>query len=243
VILAVLGVLAVLAAVAAAVAGVLVSAATQSDSGSFDSSAPVERVVLKVPAGTVTVGANGGSDRVTGTWRTTSAVSRTEVWTGLEDGVLTVTVTCGTPQAGQCGADLDLLVPRDAAVDVTVELGDLEVSGLDGAVTSRVDVGAVTMTDMHSRDVDTTVAVGGVRLEFAAPPDTVTVSGDVSGITVVVPADGTAYAVTTRVDVGDPLVDIPTDPSAPQAIRVSTDVGALVVTTPEADASRNGPPA
>lgn len=115
------------------------------------------------------------------------------------------------------------------SVDVTTMDGAVNASNLTGRVAQRTSDGSVAATGFRSDDVSASSSDGPLQLSFGSPPSSVTAHSSVGAIEVVVPADGTAYAVTANTSGESREVSVPTDPSSARRMRLSTSDGAIRV--------------
>ncbi|WP_380166200.1 hypothetical protein [Jannaschia sp. R86511] len=118
---------------------------------------------------------------------------------------------------------------------VDMVTGGFEADGLAGDVVVDMTTGGVLLTDSSSQQVDVQVTTGGAALEFSAAPTDVRVSTVTGGITIGLPDDGEAYAVSTDVSVGGSDVSVPTDPSSSRSVEAATTVGGIDVHTGTVD--------
>lgn len=158
---------------------------------------------------------------------------------------LVVSSSCPFSPGLPCTGRVQLAVPSDVAVlggssdghlllsDLT---GPLDVHNADGGVELR-DVsgplrlstsdGSVRAEGLTSDRVTVDTSDGSVQLSFAKAPTTVRASTSDGSLEIVVPKDGTAYAVTVSVSDGSQSVDVPTDPESARRISVRTSDGSV----------------
>lgn len=139
-------------------------------------------------------------------------------------GVLELTSGCDS-----CGIAYDVTVPASVAVTVVDHAGEVTVSGVSGAVDVTASAGHVEGDDLRAPNVRVEDSAGAVDLTFAAPPDDVTVHSKAGEVSVAVPNG--AYAVDASSKAGARTVDVPDDPSASHHVKVSSDAGAVSVTS------------
>jgi len=142
----------------------------------------------------------------------------------VTSGVLELTANCG-----DCGIAYDVTVPPPLAVTVVDNAGEVTVAGVAGAVDVTASAGHVEGRDLRSPSVRVQASAGAVNLTFAAPPDDVTAHSNAGEVTVAVP-DGT-YAVDASTNAGARTVSVPTDPAAAHHVKVSSNAGAVTVST------------
>jgi hypothetical protein len=139
-------------------------------------------------------------------------------------GVLHLTSGCD-----DCGIAYDVTVPVSLAVTVVDHAGQVTVSGVAGAVDVTASAGEVQGRDLRAPNVRIEASAGAVDLAFAAPPDDVTAHSKAGAVTVSVP-HGT-YSVDASSKAGARTVDVPDDPAAARRLKVSSDAGAVSVTS------------
>jgi hypothetical protein len=143
---------------------------------------------------------------------------------------LRLTGDCGRVRLwGRCSVEYRLAVPDGVDVTVRAAAGQVQVSGIDGDLTARVNAGEVRLRDLRSQRVDASTDAGQVRAEFSTPPRDVRLRTSTGAISVTVPDDGTAYAVSASADLGAAQVDVPIDPTSERRISATTSVGAVDV--------------
>ncbi|MEY9858606.1 hypothetical protein ABH935_004221 [Catenulispora sp. GAS73] len=142
----------------------------------------------------------------------------------ITGGVLELTSGCDS-----CGIAYDVTVPASVAVTVVDHAGEVTVNGVSGAVDVIASAGHVEGDDLRAPKVRVQDSAGAVNLTFAAPPDDVTVHSKAGEVSVAVPNG--AYAVDASSKAGARTVDVPDDPSASHHVTVSSDAGAVSVTS------------
>ena len=116
-------------------------------------------------------------------------------------------------------------------IDVRSANGGVTVSGSgDGTLTLRSDNGNVTGTDLRAAVVDAHSDNGNVSLAFREAPTAVEATGDNGPVTVIVPDDGSTYAVTTSSPDGSTAAPIRTDPNSSRRITAKSGNGDVLVT-------------
>lgn len=176
--------------------------------------------------------------------RSTFGLSRPDITRTLEDGLLTVRVTCGD-LPGVCATHLDIDLPPEAEVSVTgdrigvtglhgrVEAtsdgGSVELVDLDGTIDVRAGGGAVTGEGLRSDQVRASVGAGALDLGFARAPSDVDASSGAGSVVIVVPPDGQVYRVEATAGAGSREITVATDPTSPRRIRAGTGAGSVVV--------------
>lgn len=124
-----------------------------------------------------------------------------------------------------------LALPSGTDAEAEIDLGNIELDGLDGEIDVSTDVGDVRGEDLRAGETEVETGVGNVDLAYAEVHGDITVEVGTGDVTIVVPNDGTTYKVDFDGGVGTPAVDIATDPSAEAdyIIKVTIGVGDLKV--------------
>jgi hypothetical protein len=144
---------------------------------------PVQKVIVASDAGDVDVVATD-TDRIT--------ISQTMRWLTHEpspertiaEGVLRLDDACGGWAVFRCETDYRIEVPRDLAVEVDVDAGNVSVSGVAGSVSLRSDAGDLEATGLASAQVKATTDAGHVELAFAAAPTAIEAASDAGDVTI-----------------------------------------------------------
>ncbi|GAA1760329.1 DUF4097 family beta strand repeat-containing protein [Agromyces humatus] len=155
------------------------------------------------------------------------------------------------PWFGDRSAELVLVLPASLerepiALDLSTDVGDIDVAGTFADVSARSHVGDVALrgtadsldvhTDAGEIDLDrfstegeltARSAVGDVTLELEALPSGLRVESEVGQVHVDLPEGH--YALTTDTDLGDVDVDATSDPSAARQYEFTTSVGDISV--------------
>lgn len=143
--------------------------------------------------------------------------------------VVTAGVLILTSGCGDCGIAYDVTVPPSLAVTVIDGAGEVTVAGVAGAVDVTASAGHVEGKDLRSPSVHVEDSAGAVNLTFAAPPDDVVAHSNAGEVTVAVP--GGTYAVDASTKAGARTVDVANDASAARHLKVSSNAGAVMVTS------------
>ncbi|MBY5162021.1 DUF4097 family beta strand repeat-containing protein, partial [Salsipaludibacter albus] len=171
--------------------------------------------------------------------------------TEVVDGRLRVSYECrlfaGLGFGLGCSGEYRIVVPPGMVVDGATGNGDVRVTGTSGPVTLRTSNGQVHLaeatgrvevhtsngrivgTDLATSQLDASTSNGSVVLGFAVAPDRVGVDTSNGAIEVVVPDDGSAFALDTDTSNGDVTTSVPTDPSSPRQMRLHTSNGDVTV--------------
>lgn len=190
---------------------------------------------------------------VVGSDGTTVDVDRRWTWSLKEPTIrtrqvgdrLVVSSSCPFSPGLPCTGRVRLTVPSDIAIVGGSSDGHLLLSDLTGPldvhnadaglelrdVTGRLRLstsdGSVSAEGIASDQVTVDTSGGSVALAFATPPTTVRASTSDGSLEIVVPEDGTAYAVSVSVSDGSQQVDVPTDPESGRRISVHTSDGSV----------------
>jgi hypothetical protein len=139
-------------------------------------------------------------------------------------GVLHLTANCD-----DCGIAYDVTVPASLAVTVTDDAGEVTVTGVAGAIDVTDSAGHVEGRDLRAPSVRVEASAGAVDLTFAAPPTDVIAHSNAGEVTVAVPSG--SYTVDASSKAGARTVNVPNDPSAARHVKVSSNAGAVSVTS------------
>jgi hypothetical protein len=230
-----------LVAYGAAVLASLLARETRTSTDTFDGITSIE---LDTSFESVDVlGSDGGSVDVDRRW--TWSMKEPSVRTRQIGDRLVVSSSCPFSPGMPCTGHVRLMVPSDVAVlggssDAHLLLSDLtgplDVHNSDGGVelrdvTGRLRLstsdGSVRAEGVTSDEVSVDTSDGSVQLSFAEPPTTVRASTSDGSLEILVPKDGTAYAVTVSVSDGSQQVDVPTNSDASRRIIVHTSDGSV----------------
>ncbi|WP_329567108.1 DUF4097 family beta strand repeat-containing protein [Kitasatospora sp. NBC_01266] len=126
-----------------------------------------------------------------------------------------------------CQVSYRVVVPKDVEVTVRNTGGDVNVTGLAGALDLTGDGGAVRATDLTSAHFTAHADGGSVNAQFAAAPELVDIDSAGGSVTTRLP-DG-VYAVDASADGGSRQVQVRTDPAAPHKVTVRSDGGSVAI--------------
>jgi hypothetical protein len=200
--------------------------------GSHNPPATVFTVSARVTA--VVINGGSGSIDVTGSSRSTVAVSQQLTYSGkpptaaraLHGTTLTLSYSC--PGEVLCGVSYAVQVPAGVAVTVATGTGAVTLTSLAGTVTARADAGLITADDMRSAVASFKSNAGGVVATFAVAPRTLTASTNVGPITLTVPGS-VAYRLSTHTIVGTSTITVRRSDDAAHSISASSDLGSISV--------------
>jgi Toastrack DUF4097 len=194
---------------------------------SFTIDAPVSKVVVDSDVGDVHVLA-ADTDRIT-IRQTTHWLTYEPTPTRVVDGgVLRLDDGCGGWNFFRCEADYQITVPRDLALEVDVDSGDIEVEGVAGGLSLHTDSGDVRGRELTGAQVKGTSDSGDVKLAFSTAPASVEANTDSGNVEVELPQ--APYAVDVDTDSGDTDVEgIVQYDLASRTIEAKSDSGDVTV--------------
>ncbi|RSS53251.1 DUF4097 family beta strand repeat-containing protein [Streptomyces sp. WAC01280] len=242
-----------------AVGGVFVAALALSGCGTADAGeAPVERRTFAFDGDALVVDSDDSKLVVTAADVDDVVVERqVDGWVfmgsgpdpswKLESGRLTLRVDCDAVSSN-CDAVHRVQVPRDVAVSVESDNGDVTAEGFATALKVRSDNGDVRVAgssgglDLGSENGDLVVEGGtkapkvlvrsdngDVNIALGAVPRQVDVSTENGDVEVVLPS--AEYAATGSSDNGDVRIDVPRRDGSEHSVSVRSDNGDIVVRT------------
>jgi Putative adhesin len=185
-----------------------------------------ERLTIDTNHGDVRIVAAAGPEvRVTKRVRYGLSEPRTEESVGPDGLALRSTCNWITP----CSVDYVIALPPGFTVDARSSSGDIRVDGTSGPLRIDTSAGDVRGNDLRSTEVTAESSAGDVNLDFATPPERVSVQSSAGDVRVTVPAVTGAYRVDVDTSVGDTRVTVPTDPASTRRIRADTSAGDVEV--------------
>lgn len=153
-----------------------------------------------------------------------ASLGREEHW--VEDDTLFVYFDCKAP--ADCYSDQTIELPLGTAIDLDLQLGDIELGAADSDVTVAVDIGEVLGLELTSPKVAITAGESLVDLTFAAAPESVEIAVDDGGVVLDLPAG--AYRCDFTVDEGEQTLDgVTCDDAAAASLTVTIARGDLTV--------------
>jgi DUF4097 and DUF4098 domain-containing protein YvlB len=237
--------IAVLAAGAAALAacdhdGV---ASTDSEETVYDDT--ISRIQVDSKSGNIEFAAAEGSQvKVTREFKwTREKPASAEV---VDDGTLRVElVGCESWSSTNCGISYRFEVPSGMEIEATTAAGNITVIGLSGKLDLETKAGNVEGAGLTTDEMDAKTRAGNVELRFvggteqikahtdagnvdvhfAVPPVNIDVGTNAGNVTVVVPDDGTMYAVNADSSTADPDVQVVVSEDAERQIKATTRAG------------------
>lgn len=213
---------------AAGTAGVIARFFQQQRRTSVHLDGHVREVVVDNRVGDVTVrvGPRGTRARLdlTRTWE--FAEPRTV--TGGDGGTYRIRASCPRSLSlGSCSVDVDLTLPPEVSLDLRSTNGDVTVVRPDSRAVLRSTHGDVTVHEGAGAAVEASTTSGDVRLEFTRAATGVRASSLRGDVVVVVPKDGTRYAVRASAPRGGTQIEVPRDAEARRRLELSSSTGTV----------------
>jgi hypothetical protein len=121
---------------------------------------------------------------------------------------------------------------RQLSVDklhIEVSSGATHLEDVQGTVQITSSSGSITGTRLNSGYFAAHLASGSTNLDFAVPPQLVTVSASSGAVNVRLPGSGAPYHVETESGSGEEEIQVPTDPASRHRVAVSTGSGSITV--------------
>ncbi|GAA1981635.1 hypothetical protein [Catenulispora subtropica] len=183
----------------------------------------VSKVVIEDADGSVHVSGDPTMSGVRGTADLTwhgSSQAPLRLDQNVSDGVLTLKKVC--LRGGCGGADIDIRVPPEIAVQVTTSNAGIEVYDVDGGVDLRTANGGITAGRLGGdADMSLVTSNAGVEASFTGAPKVITVSTSNGGVDIT--TDGkTPYYDFVSTSNGTPNLKNKQDRFAPNEIHVAT---------------------
>ncbi len=227
----------VLRALGVAVACLAVGGSAMSVAGYTHSRTDTHTVNLPTGVNVLNVTAGAGDVRVrTEAAAGLSAVARLRwafvkptVNSTVDGGRVSLIDECVFSLFGDCSTSWDLAVPEGTPVSVRTTSGDISVGGLEGDLEVDTTSGDVIAGGISAKRVTLTSTSGDVDLRLSAAPASVVVTSTSGSIRLVVPDDGTAYAVRVTTASGDVINDLVDSPGATHRLVIETTSGDIEV--------------
>lgn len=191
-------------------------------------SEPVDELIVSADSGNVEIVATS-AERVTVHQTTHWVTDEPTPKKTVSNGVLTLADECGGwGLQFRCETDYRIEVPRNLAVSIKADAGDVTVTGLAGRVTLESDAGNVEGTELDASHVQASTDAGDVRLSFATAPTSVDAETDAGDLDIDLPH--AEYALDLDTDAGDTSVEgIVRYDLAPHSVSAETDAGDLTI--------------
>lgn len=204
------------------------------ESASYAFSVPIRNVVVNDDMGAVTiVGSNRANVSVTERVDL-PASTQPHMVRSVSGGTLTLTFTCqgqsgcSVGNCDSCGVNYVIQAPAGTAVNVTDDLGAVDVSGLSGVITATDSLGDIKATDLASRSIDLTADLGNITVDCVTPPATLRANDSEGNISIAVPA-GVSYHVSTSASLGSVSVNVPQSNPAENSIVAQDELGNITI--------------
>ncbi|HEY6787887.1 MAG TPA: DUF4097 family beta strand repeat-containing protein [Trebonia sp.] len=216
--------------------GVLAPSGTGAARGLDASSATPRTYVITSRVTTVAINGGAGTIMVTGSSRSTIAVTEQAYYSVTRKPPTTSHVVSGTtltlsyscPAQLTCGVAYDVQVPRGVTVRVSDREGAITLASLAGPVQANTIAGVITATGLASPAVTLASTAGSVTAAFTAVPASVTASTNAGSITLTVP-DSAAYQVHAHTYVGNSAVTVHQSATSKSVINASCDLGNVTI--------------
>ena len=216
--------------------GVLAPSGTAAAPGPGASSATAKTYAITSPVTTVVINGGAGTITVTGSSRSTTAVTERMYYSDAKKPPTTSRVVTGAtltlsyscPSQLTCGVAYDLQVPSGVTVRVSDREGAITLASLAGPVQASTIAGQITATGLASPDVTLTSTAGSITAAFTAAPASVTATTNAGSVTLVVPGSA-AYQVHAHTYVGNSTVTVRENPTSKSVISASSDLGNVTI--------------
>ncbi len=111
------------------------------------------------------------------------------------------------------------------SIDAEASSGDIVLEDVSGDVVARSSSGDVHADRLTATSVQIHVSSGDIDVALDASPDSIDLEASSGDVTIIVPDDGTAYAITGETSSGDREIAVATDPASPNHARIHTSSG------------------
>lgn len=200
-------------------------------SGTVDSKTKTDTVLVTDQVSKIVIADQDGSVRVTGDPTMFGVSGSAHLnWHGftqaplkldqvVSNGVLTITKVCLRSDCG--GADIDLRVPPNVAVQATTSNGGIEVYDVTGAVNLVTTNASITGHGLGSGDATFHTSNGSIEAGFSGAPQKI--RAETSNASVRIDTDGrTPYFDDVHTSNGDTRLDNPQDRRSDNVIYIRT---------------------
>jgi hypothetical protein len=195
---------------------------------------PAAKFTVSARVTSLVVNGGNGSINVTGSSRSTVAVSQQVTYSdkppavahALRGTTLTLSYTC--PRELVCGVSYDVQVPAGVAVSASTRAGAVTLTSVAGTVSAHAGAGLITAVDLRSAVASFTSSAGGIIATCSAVPRSLTASTSVGAITLTVPGS-VAYRLSTHTRVGTSTITVRRSSSSAHSISARSDVGSIAV--------------
>ena len=202
--------------------------------------APAKSYTVTSPVAAVVINGGAGMITVTGSSRTTIAVTEHpsysndakppvtshSVATTMYGTTLTLSYSC--PTQLNCGVGYTVAVPRGVTVRVSDREGAIVLASLAGPVSATTIAGAITATALGSRAAELSSRAGSIIAAFTAVPDSVRATANAGEVRLTLPR-AAVYKVGARTRVGHTTISVRQGATANSVITASTDIGNVTI--------------
>ncbi len=214
---------------------------------SFAETERIELIELDLGAGGIELIGRSGDAIVSGQRIVDRGLAKPTFSEEIIGNTLRLTAKCPDFAGFNCGSRYVLSVPADIDISGSSSGGSITITGVTGALTlhsSGGDItigdpigplqlstsgGGISVTGGRSAEVVASSTSSGVSLEFLQSPTTVDAETSSGAVTVVLPADGSAFAIDASADSGEPEVGVSTDPRSERTIRAHSSSGDVTI--------------
>jgi hypothetical protein len=195
---------------------------------------PAAKFTVSARVTSLVINGGSGSINVTGSSRSTVAVSQQASYSGkpptvthvLHGTTLTLSYTC--PRELVCGVSYDVQVPAGITVSASTGAGSVTLTSVGGTVSAHAGAGLITAVDLRAAVASFTSSAGGIVATFSAVPRSLTASTSVGPITLTVPGS-VAYRLSTHTVVGTSTITVRRSDSSAHSISARSDLGSISV--------------
>ena len=217
--------------------GLLGSASTSEAPGPAATTAAAKSYTVTAPVALVVINGGAGKITVTGSTRSTVAVTEQPYYSNstkpptsrhtVSGSTLTLSYSCQTQIT--CGVGYDVQVPRGLTVRVSDREGAITLTGLAGPVSAQTIAGVITATRLSSPSASFKSTAGAITVACTAAPATLTATTTAGPITLTVPRSA-IYKVNAHTVIGHATVTVRQSASARSVITASSDLGGITIT-------------
>lgn len=220
--------------------GLLGSSGSGGAPGPNATTAPAKSYTISPRIAAVVINGGAGKITVTGSSRTTIAVTEQpyysnsakppatshHVSTTVDGPTLTLSYSC--PSQLTCGVGYQVAVPRGVTVRVSNRQGAVVLASLAGPVSATTIAGVISATALASRAAELSSRAGAITVTFTVVPDSVHATTNAGPITLTLPKAAT-YKVSAHTHVGQTTISVRQSASAKSVITASSDVGNVTI--------------
>lgn len=199
---------------------------SKSESASYEITDKVTALDVRTPGGDIKVVA-GDQDTIRVTEKLTYSGDKPKTEHTTSGGTLRLGAGEGCAKEGEaskCKVDYTLEVPRALAAVLDSRGGNVQVTGLAGALEVKAGGGKVNADNLASKRLTVEANGGAISAGFASAPETVNINTHSGDVSVQVPS-AEAYAVKATTNGGSEKVSVKTDPASTRKITLHTDGG------------------